>query len=271
LTPTTRRGFTLIELLVVIAIIAILAAILFPVFASAKESAKRIVCLSNARQIGLAVMMYNGDSDDTMPIFYAYNSDPTIYSPAVHHGTEVLLLPYSKDKMIFKSPLDNGSPYLQYDTGSMARGASTYWAAYGSSYRFGHCMFTTAQNESSQNNSFQIYDPIVQATNVTDSVNQSSVQFPAESRVIRIEMFPFFGPTMDPTCARYGYACPPPYDYYSQWSGVSGTVIFDDGHAKAITGSGQYDNEYVSPNGHKSGDASSDPNAWSGTWYSVCD
>jgi prepilin-type N-terminal cleavage/methylation domain-containing protein len=271
LSSTIRRGFTLIELLVVIAIIAILAAILFPVFAAAKESAKRIVCLSNARQIGMSVQMYTTDTDDMMPIFYAYNSDPTIYTPNVHHGTEVLLLPYSKDKTIFKSPLDIGSPYLAVDPGSMAKGASSYWQAYGSSYRFGHCMFSTAKDESSQNNSFQIYDPLQQAYDVTDPVNQSSVQFPAESRVIRIEMFPFFGPTVDPTCARYGYDCPPPNDYYQQWSGISGTVVFDDGHAKAITGCGIYDGEYVTPNGHKSGDPTSDPNAWSGTWYSVCD
>ena len=62
-----RYAFTLIELLVVIAIIAILAAILFPVFAQAKEAAKRTTELSNARQIGMAMFMYVGDWDDTTP------------------------------------------------------------------------------------------------------------------------------------------------------------------------------------------------------------
>jgi prepilin-type N-terminal cleavage/methylation domain-containing protein/prepilin-type processing-associated H-X9-DG protein len=62
-----RRGFTLIELLVVIAIIAILAAILFPVFARAKDAAKQSACLSNLRQIGTAFSMYLGDEDDRMP------------------------------------------------------------------------------------------------------------------------------------------------------------------------------------------------------------
>lgn len=62
-----KKAFTLIELLVVIAIIAILAAILFPVFAQAKESAKKSVCLSNLKQNGLALMMYLGDYDDLYP------------------------------------------------------------------------------------------------------------------------------------------------------------------------------------------------------------
>src|SRR5271166_3182933 len=64
-----KRGFTLIELLVVIAIIAILAAILFPVFAQAKEQAKKTSCLSNVKQQGLAFFMYANDNDDWTEMF----------------------------------------------------------------------------------------------------------------------------------------------------------------------------------------------------------
>src|SRR5438552_10933255 len=63
----TRKGFTLIELLVVIAIIAILAAILFPVFAQAREKARQTSCLSNLKQVGLGFIMYTQDYDEQFP------------------------------------------------------------------------------------------------------------------------------------------------------------------------------------------------------------
>ena len=63
-----NRAFTLIELLVVIAIIAILAAILFPVFAQAREKARQTACLSNAKQLGTATIMYVQDYDETLPL-----------------------------------------------------------------------------------------------------------------------------------------------------------------------------------------------------------
>lgn len=255
-------AFTLIELLVVIAIIAILAAILFPVFAQAKEAAKATADLSNAKEIGLSYKLYINDSDDTMPIFYAYNSAPPSGASG-HKGTELLLLPYTKSQQIFKSPLDSGGPYLAIDPGLVAAGGSydSYWKAYGSSYRFGHCMFTTAAGESSQNN-------VLYPT--TSVVNEGAVEFPSNTRVIRIEMFPFFSRQKDPGCAVYGYDCDP-VSYYQQWGSIGGSMIFSDSHAKKITSGGQFDSVIVDPPGHRSGDPSSDPNAWSGTWYSLCD
>jgi prepilin-type N-terminal cleavage/methylation domain-containing protein len=255
-----RSAFTLIELLVVIAIIAILAAILFPVFAQAKEAAKKTACLSNAKQIGLAFKMYLNDNDDTSPIFYAYNSIPAADQPG-HKGTEKLLLPYTKSKEIFKSPLDSGSPYLAADPGLVGRSYDTYWKAYGTSYRFGRCMFSTVANESSQNN--YLYD-------TSTIVNESQVQYPSDTRIIRIEMFPFFSKSVDTGCARYGYDCNTP-SYFRQWGSTAGTMIFSDSHAKNITSAGRFDEVRIDPIGHQSGEPSTDPAAWTGTWYSLCD
>jgi len=95
-----HRGFTLIELLVVIAIIAILAAILFPVFAQAKEQAKRISCLSNSNQAGLGLLMYVNDSDDVTPTVEEY------FAP--YHVVDYwqLLQPYAKNTQMFICPDD---------------------------------------------------------------------------------------------------------------------------------------------------------------------
>jgi prepilin-type N-terminal cleavage/methylation domain-containing protein/prepilin-type processing-associated H-X9-DG protein len=95
-----RRGFTLIELLVVIAIIAILAAILFPVFARAREKARQTSCLSNVKQLMLGVMMYTQDYDEVYPGYY--NPDP----PNVADQWFELLEPYVKNEQIFICPSD---------------------------------------------------------------------------------------------------------------------------------------------------------------------
>ena len=77
-----KRGFTLIELLVVIAIIAILAAILFPVFAKAREKARQTTCISNSRQIAVDILIYAQDHDETLPttavIWTGCKTDPGI-------------------------------------------------------------------------------------------------------------------------------------------------------------------------------------------------
>ncbi len=252
-----KRAFTLIELLVVIAIIAILAAILFPVFAQAKEAAKKTACLSNAKEIGVSLKLYLSDYDDQMPIFYAYNSVPAA-GQVGHKGVEVLLLTYTKSKDIFRSPFDVGGPYTSQDV----PGATSYWQAYGSSYRFTQCAYTVAAGESSQNNTPLTFNR---------SVTETAFEAPSETRALRLEMFPFFSKKVDVGCARYGYDCPSPNNYYTEWGHTGGSMVFVDSHAKHITSAGQFDNTVVDMAGHRSGEATSDPNAWTGTWYSLCD
>ena len=97
-----KRAFTLIELLVVIAIIAILAAILFPVFAQARESARLTSCLSNMRQLGLALRMYSQDYDETYPNIYQGWGQGTNYQEGWQWRNAIQ--PYTKNKGIMKCP-----------------------------------------------------------------------------------------------------------------------------------------------------------------------
>jgi prepilin-type N-terminal cleavage/methylation domain-containing protein/prepilin-type processing-associated H-X9-DG protein len=90
-----RKGFTLIELLVVIAIIAILAAILFPVFGRAREKARQANCLSNLKQIGMAVTMYAQDNDE----FY-----PNVGDAYGNNGWVLGISPYVKNSQVFVCP-----------------------------------------------------------------------------------------------------------------------------------------------------------------------
>ena len=100
---TARKGFTLIELLVVIAIIAILAAILFPVFARARDKARQASCQSNLKQIGIAVLMYAQDYDETMPRFDA-RIDPEDSSNSRLLGQYDLIGPYTMNEQLFICP-----------------------------------------------------------------------------------------------------------------------------------------------------------------------
>lgn len=116
-----RRAFTLIELLVVIAIIAILAAILFPVFAQAKSAAKKTSDLSNIKQYGTATIIYQADNDDNHPIIQwtnSYNADPA--APDRDQAIGNLVMPYMKSYDMLKCPTDSagtnerdtyGTPY----------------------------------------------------------------------------------------------------------------------------------------------------------------
>jgi len=120
------KGFTLIELLVVIAIIAILAAILFPVFAQAREKARQSTCLSNCKQIGLGIMMYADDYDESYPAaMYLgpwpgtktsdspgenyYTTNFTVGGPAKYATWMDAVYSYTKNRKIFECPNVKGA------------------------------------------------------------------------------------------------------------------------------------------------------------------
>ncbi len=160
-----RTAFTLIELLVVIAIIAILAAILFPVFARARENARRASCMSNMKQIGLGVMQYTQDYDEHYPpnghyftstgsagqlndlntdtsqpsgIFLVTNNSGTSGpgGPATGHYTTWMdaIFPYVKSTQVFScpsNPLAASSPYPNYGYSIAFGGYSSYYANFG--------------------------------------------------------------------------------------------------------------------------------------------
>jgi prepilin-type N-terminal cleavage/methylation domain-containing protein/prepilin-type processing-associated H-X9-DG protein len=113
----SRRGFTLIELLVVIAIIAILASILFPVFARAREKARETSCRSNLKQIGLALHMYASDYDDLLPIA----DDSPGSAPVCGVALPDVINPYVKNKQVHRCPSDRDNK----------------WQTEGTSYQFG--------------------------------------------------------------------------------------------------------------------------------------
>ncbi len=128
-----RRGFTLIELLVVIAIIAILAAILFPVFARAREKARQASCLSNLKQAGLAWLQYCQDYDERVPSCRV----SALYSPgAFAQDFPYALLPYVKNNQVFDCP---SSSYTKWG------GTPSYNpASYQQNVRLGNEPFGTA-------------------------------------------------------------------------------------------------------------------------------
>lgn len=110
---TTHRAFTLIELLVVIAIIAILAAILFPVFSRARESARRTSCQSNLKQMGVATMQYLQDFDEVFPKGAITAGSPypdgAGWTNNVWYWQQVLY-PYHKSRQVFRCPSSSVNP-----------------------------------------------------------------------------------------------------------------------------------------------------------------
>ena len=145
-TKPVKRGFTLIELLTVIAIISILAALLFPVFARAKEAGKRTKCIGNLRQVGDAITLYVGDYDGIFPhaVDASDKFDPQIWAqypdfqaliPNMPFLTDVLQ-PYLHSLEVFHCPSDTGTTVLDSHFPDPFLSSPSMFQTFGSSYFF---------------------------------------------------------------------------------------------------------------------------------------
>jgi prepilin-type N-terminal cleavage/methylation domain-containing protein/prepilin-type processing-associated H-X9-DG protein len=227
-TPTSRNGFTLIELLVVIAIIAILAAILFPVFAQAREKARQTSCLSNMKQIMTGAKMYDQDYDE-QSFWGWYNS--------AGNGTNLsfpeLVLPYTKNQDIFLCP-SAPKTAATYSTacGTQSKLVSTYiypsWLYYNYWNWFGTVMFAGFPNP----------NPATCTQAYQSCVGVEFVSYPAESAFLMegylINYYPVANTTMGSACT-IGLGTDTTDQKY--WRHTQGMVFaFCDGHAKWLKG-----------------------------------
>ncbi len=199
-----RRAFTLIELLVVIAIIAILAAILFPVFAQAKAAAKKAACLTHQRQVGIALQQYMSDNDDTV-FFFAHGVDPSRANPLTPFGVTRenrwwnQIQPYMKNLTMIASPSDP----LQ----------------------------TPHPLENGQGGNPLVKRSYV-ANRAAENLNQGQVEFPSEIVLVTIKNGQFDDSWFEPPKNLYNKSAtaPPVLALDLQGGGVNMTYF--DGHAK---------------------------------------
>jgi len=200
-----RKGFTLIELLVVIAIIAILAAILFPVFAKAREKARQTSCINNLKQVGLGLTQYAQDYDETMATCRGYNGINSYNNNAAEMiDWRIQIQPYIKNMQVYKCPSNSNN-----DTS----GDNGYW---GRSGGFAHHLAYPTVGDKNTNDGFsyeQGCKPVTLA-----QITQPSQMLNA------IETSNQWNPDMAGWNSQ---------DAFVGHSGL-GDFLFNDGHAKAM-------------------------------------
>ncbi len=212
-------AFTLIELLVVIAIIAILAAILFPVFAQAREKARQTSCISNLKQIGLALTMYVQDYDEAYP---NRAFEPRTVPNWDDNSWRTVIQPYVKNRKLLTCPSNPG------------KSTPTYDPEFGISYA---CNFNYGRN-GSPGNFPATRNGMFNNTSETP-VALASVSAPSQMiAVVEIQKLPYVSFLVDYTGATHTEPGKPPVPYYegTLYTGHSGmsNYLFVDGHVKAL-------------------------------------
>lgn len=234
----TRRGFTLIELLVVIAIIAILAAILFPVFAQAREAARRTQCISNVRQIGTAFQMYTQDYDETTPNIWGGSGTCQPGGQGCSQEWFYGLFPYIKNVGLLYCPDRTDGDPGSYNAFGQALGMKRY-AGYGYNWgpigwRGGGLLGPQQRNASGQS--------FIQGKSL------ASLAYPAQTYA--------FGDTWDTPRMTVGIGFSG-----DSWTGTSNSALrhqgqfsyaFVDGHAKSVKVKagfmdGAFNNKFIMP------------------------
>lgn len=239
------RGFTLIELLVVIAIIAILASILFPAFAKAREAARKSTCQSNLKQFMLGILQYAQDNDEKMPLAISGNSQIGPKVAAVN-GVQPFsvpeeIMPYIKSREVFHCPDDVG--FNSYGSGATAGGfpipaGTSILEAYGTSYKF------TKENFSL----FPKGTPAFPATASYGIVKTSGLLGPPAGPFTQQPPFPmplsFFArpsETRVMRCFVAPWEAPLSADSPNFMHPNGDVIAFADGHVKTVISKAQYD------------------------------
>jgi len=255
----TRQGFTLIELLVVIAIIAILAAILFPVFAQAREKARSASCQSNLKQIGLAAMMYGQDYDEIhLPMWT--QGGPGYTGGGYRNWWMGLCQPYVKNLKLFECPSNpyNWRGYAQWGGGG--QGPYAACVNYADSYiRFwgGYGMNWTAFNTQNAGGTGGCYGPgdrgdLGNWTKMARISSPAETIFVMDSNCVVVGRLPCW-PNANSTAPTVGQCFDPEPTSGRGWCGCAnqaamgflrhnggGNILFDDGHVKWMRTSYNY-------------------------------
>lgn len=220
-------GFTLIELLVVIAIIAILAAILFPVFARARDKARQVSCSSNLKQLMLALLMYKQDWDEKWPR-HCWGDTVCSPNPAASNWPNGAYA-YIKNKEVFLCPSN--------DTGECMMPAvrqqnPAVWGTGGTTYGFNEMLFYQGAGAQDSRLNYPAETLVLADCRCQWIGGYWSVSFPARANLTRVQMALRGGPWISGVCCAGGWTAQA--NEYTVHNGGS-NLAFADGHVKYMS------------------------------------